>query len=85
MIGQHRLSATADRPRRHLRVIRGRPLVEQLAVAAVRELERLRAAIEREPGNVRRVLLVIEVADGLAGRIRSAVEMAQTACPSGAA
>jgi hypothetical protein len=85
MSGQQRLSATAARARRHLRLIRGRPLVEQLAVAAVLELEALRRSIERDPGNVRRVLLTIEVADGLVGSVRLAIERARILAPTGTA
>lgn len=78
-----RLSAPADRPRRHLRVIEGRPLVEQVAVATVRALEELRADLERAPAGIRRIVLTIAVADCLAGRVTSAIERADVLAATG--
>lgn len=77
-----RLSAIADRPRRHLRLIRGRPLLEQLAVAATRELQLQRRAIE-QGADIERVIITMETAEGLVGRVHVAVELAQITARTG--
>lgn len=78
------MSATADRPRRHhLRVIPGRGLAEQIAIAVAHEMELYREAIERDPANIRRVLLTIEVAHGLVVRTSTAIELADSTAMTG--
>jgi hypothetical protein len=83
-VSGRRLSATADRPRRHLRLIRGRPLLEQLAVAATRELQLQRKAIE-QGADIERVIIVMECAEGLVDRVHVAIERAQITARTGTA